>query len=538
MSENTTNSKTKKVSKKGKVNIGAILRRPIVRLAILIVVVIVAIIVIANCFKTKEKPTNNLVGYQKLVNVTDNKYTFIDLDGKVKQYDGYTTMSDFYYDTSCVTKIDESNGGISQMALINKGGKTVVKYGEYDNIIQVIGGKYYKVEKDGKYGVIDYKGKTLIEPTYDYISITTVQEATELIFECQKDNVYYFISETGKTLMDTDEPLHSISYSNKFNEEYHTVVYISANGVRRYFDLVTGEELFKDIEGVNFSYNILKTDGKIGFYDKDVKLKEEIDVSADYSSDARVYFRKYVVVEKRTVTDGTKSYKYIVYDSNFKKVLESDQRITPVQDIDENVYFIINETDGVKIINEKKKEVKIKDYEYSGTSTNKLQFLPLNSKELSNKYDLFNFKGKKIVSDVTEYLQKGAGLVITQYNENGEQLKSLLLGNGKPIQLAANDEVVANEYYMTIENATDLTVTVVDFDGNVKVDKAKGTKAFNVEKYIGVQSDDTVSIYNVENGKQTFTYNMSDYINKDQIVNVVELNNGYFSFEGKTILEK
>ena len=38
------------------------------------------------------------MGYQKLVNVTDNTYTFIDLEGKVKKYEGYTSMDDFYYD--------------------------------------------------------------------------------------------------------------------------------------------------------------------------------------------------------------------------------------------------------------------------------------------------------------------------------------------------------------------------------------------------------------------------------------------------------
>ena len=168
-------------------------------------------------FRSKKEDTT-LVGYQKLVDVTDSKYTYVDLDGKVKEYEGYTSMDDFYYDVTCVSKLDKDTG-TTQMALINKNKGEVVKFGEYTNFTQVVGGKFYKVEKDGKYGVIDYKGKVIINPEYSYISITTVQEATEVVFECQKDGKYIFINESGKQFYETEVALHSISYANKFNDE-------------------------------------------------------------------------------------------------------------------------------------------------------------------------------------------------------------------------------------------------------------------------------------------------------------------------------
>ena len=36
----------------------------------------------------------------------------------------------------------------------------------------------------------------------------------------------------------------------------------------------------------------------------------------------------------------------------------------------------------------------------------------------------------------------------------------------------------------------------------------------------------------------TYSYSVADYLNRDETVNVIELNKGYYTFDGKTILEK
>ena len=522
--------------KKG-TTLSKILKRPIVKLALLIIAIILVVVVVKNCGTSGKKEDTTLVGYQKLVDVTDSKYTYVDLDGKVKEYEGYTSMDDFYYDVTCVSKLDKDTG-TTQMALINKNKGEVVKFGEYTNFTQVVGGKFYKVEKDGKYGVIDYKGKVIINPEYSYISITTVQEATEVVFECQKDGKYIFINESGKQFYETEVALHSISYANKFNDEYDTIIYISFDGEKKYFDLVTGEELFQDNQDVNISYNILKSDGKISFYYKKGKLKTELDTSEDYSSDARVYFKKYVVVEQKNVTSGTRKYKYTVYDTDFKKVLESENKINPVQDIDGNVYFIENETDGVKIINENKKSVKVSGCEFNGNNINNLQYLVLNPSNDVSSYEVYTFKGKKVMDGIVEYSSKGFGLTVEKNIEGSTSQKLLLLGKNSQIELAQEDEVNATNDYLTIENTKENVVSVVDKDGKVKVDKAQGTKLFCVEKYIGVQNGESINIYSIETGKMTYSYSVADYLNRDETVNVIELNKGYYTFDGKTILEK
>lgn len=525
----------RKTESKNKNAVGKILRRPIVRLALIVIVIILAIVIIANNAGSK-KTTSKLVGYQRLVNVNDDTYTFIDLDGKVKKYSGYNSMNDFYYDATCVSRINE-NTGVSEVAVINKNKKQIIKFGEYENIIQVVGGKYYKVQKDGKYGVVTNTGKSLIAPEYDYISMTTVQEASEIVFECQKDGVYTFINEQGKAFFETSVALHSISYANKFNTDYDTIVYISVDGQKNYFDLVTGEKLFDGIEDVDISYNILKTENKITFYDKKSKVKTEIDTSGDYTVDDRVYFRKYVVLEQRNTSSGTRENTYTIYDSDFKKVIEANDRINPVQDVNGNVYFIINESDGVKIVNENKKEVKVAGYEFNGNEISNLQYLVLNPTNNFSTHEVYDFKGNKVLEGVTEYSQRGFGLITTSYS--GETLnRTLLLGKNSKIELVAEDGIIPTTDYIIIENANANYVTVVNKDGKVTVDKANGIRLFDNNKYIAVQDGDNATIYDMETGKQTLTYALADYVNKDDTVNMIELKNAYYTFAGKIIVEK
>lgn len=533
MGRTANSSNTKKAN--NKVNAKAILRRPIVRLAILIIVIIIFISIFTGG-KTPKSNGTDLVGYQKLMNVTDGVYTFVDLDGKTKKYEGYSAMNDFYYDVTSVSRINDQN--YTEVGLINKNKGTVVKFGKYDNINQVITGKYYKVEKDGKYGVIDYKGKEIIPLEYDYISITTVQEATEIVFECQKDNAYSFINESGKELMNTDKEAHSISYSNKFGPEFDTVVFISVEGKKRYFNLRTTEELFTDLDEVNLSYNILRTDDKVTFYDKNLKVKEEIDTAKDYSVESRVYFKKYVLVERKNISSGTREYTYTIYDSNFNKVVEEKSKISPVQDAEGNVYFIVNDGDTVKVINENKKTTKIEGYEHTGNSINNLQYLVLSKTSDKSKYDVFTFNGKKVESDVIESTQKGFAILTTKYDSEGNASKTIMLANKKQVPVEKTEEVYANDYYLTVEDPQNNTISVVNKNGKVSIDKVTGNKVFYVEGYIGIQNGTDITIYDTNTGKATMTYSAADYLNRDETVKTIELMDGYYRMNGKKILSK
>ena len=243
------------------------------------------------------------------------------------------------------------------------------------------------------------------------------------------------------------------------------------------------------------------------------------------------------MLEQRNTSSGTRENKYTVYDSDFKKIIESSNRISVVQDVDKNIYFIINENDYVRIINENKKEVKVQGYEFNGNEISNLQYLVLNPTNNFSTHDVFDFKGNKVQEDVTEYSQRGFGLVTTTY-PNGTAVRTLMLAKNYKMELTAEDALVPGKNYIIIENAKEGVVTVVDKKGKVSIDKVKGTKLYDTEKYLAIQDEENVLVYDLETGKQTFSYSQENFVNKDDTVNMIELKDAYYSLSGKKILDK
>ena len=75
---------------KENIKIENIMRRPLVRLVVIILVIILAIGGLVSLLKGIKKGEETLVGYQRLINISDDgKYTYLDLNGKTKKYNGY-----------------------------------------------------------------------------------------------------------------------------------------------------------------------------------------------------------------------------------------------------------------------------------------------------------------------------------------------------------------------------------------------------------------------------------------------------------------
>ena len=508
-----------------------ILKRPLFKLVVLVVVLVILILVLVNAFGGKEEDNESLIGYQRLVNVSeDGKYTYIDLKGKTKKYSGYKTMSDFYYDVTNVSRENPDDTSKVEYALIGKNNSQVVKFGTYDNIIQVIGGKYYKIVKDNKFGIMSYDGKVLFEPKYDYISVITVQDGSEIIFECQAGDNYELINESGKVFLTTASK-HDISYINRLNDSYDTIVKIGVDSENRYYDLKTGEELFENEKITSFIYNIVKQENKITIFGNDYKNNVTIDTSDDYSADAKTYFNKYVLVDQK---NGESGRKYTVYDENLKVVLESDKKVNIIKAASGEIYFLTNEEEGLKIVNEEKKSKTVKGYEFNSNSISDLQAIVVNPIGDTSKVCLCNFKGKMLEENVSEYFFKGSSLKVTK--NDGSSF--LLFTNKSKYDLIEEDSISSVNDYLLVENMKNATTSIISNDGKVVLDRATGTKLFYNDDYIALQSDKTVNIYDVTTGKQTFSYNVNDYVDRYETANYVELTTGYYLFSGKLISEK
>lgn len=503
---------------------------PIVVCVLIIILVTVFLLVKNN---NKQNVEKEVEGYAKLIEHDGDVYTFVSNDYNTYTYTGYADMSDFYYNVTCVSKKNEKNEYFLDDALIDRKEKIIVDYGVYDDIIQVSKGKYYKVEKDNKYGIIDYKGNIIIPTTYEYITISSVQNEKECVFVCELENKYDYINENGKVMINSDNYL-DISHYNKFNDEYNTIIVIGKDENKRYFNLTSGEEILKDEKDLNFKYNFQIKDKKIIIYNKDMSIKEEIDSTDSYSISADVYYKKYIVLSEMKLVNGKRSNIYTVFDENYDKIFTSDNEVILMQDINENIYFIVKEENSVSLYNKKGIVKKIGSHSFDIKYNEKGNFITL-KRTNDNKYDVYDFKGNIVAEEISNYKYSNGLLIITKNVEN-VNIDYILFSKNNLKQLVSGDNVLFNKYVI-VENIENKTINVYNLDGKMLIDEIIGLKELYNDNYIIVREDTNYSIYDISKGKKVFEYTKDDFVLKIDELELIKLKNGYYNYYGKEVLK-
>ena len=172
------------------------------------IIIVIFMLVFGNIFTNikdkidKRNYNKNQIysGYMELLKKDDNSnYTFIDDSKNIRKFTGYSSMSDFYYNVSCVSKTDNTTNKKSY-ALIDKNENEIVSFGEYDFITQFDEGKFYQVEKNGKQGIINYEGVVIVPLEYDVVLDHKSGEKNGMhAFSCKSsDEQYHYFNESGK----------------------------------------------------------------------------------------------------------------------------------------------------------------------------------------------------------------------------------------------------------------------------------------------------------------------------------------------------
>lgn len=504
-------------------------------LSIVACVLVIFLIIISLLIKNSNKQNveKEVEGYAKLIEHNGDVYTFVSNDYNTYTYTGYADMNDFYYDVTCVSKKNEKNEYFLDDALINKKEKIIVDYGVYDDITQILKGKYYKVEKENKYGIIDYKGNIIIPTTYEYITISSIQNENECVFVCELENKYDYINENGKIMMSSDNLL-DVSCYNKFNDDYNTIVIIGKEKNRKYFNLISGEEVFKEEKDINFKYNMQIKDKKIIIYNKDMSIKEEIDSTDSYNISANVYYKKYIVLSEMKLLDGKRSNKYTVFDENYNKVFIADNEVFLMQDINEEIYFIVKDENSVLIHNKKGLVKEIESHSFDIKNNEKGRFIVL-KRINSNVYDVYDFKGNVILEDIFSYKYSNGLLTVTKNIEN-VSVDYIFFGKDNLKQIISGENVISDKYVI-IENIENKNISIYDIDGKILVENIEGLKELYSDNYIIVRNDINYSVYDINKGKKVFEYVKDDFISKIDSLQLIKLKSGIYSYSGKEILK-
>ena len=234
---------------------------------ILAIIVIIMVIFIIKGVLTKNKEQGKIASKDYFAAFKDNKWGVIDETGSVIIDPSYSEMiivpnskNDVFL---CTYDVDYTTGTYKTKALNSKNEEI---FKDYDKI-EAIQNKdekdnlWYeddvlKVEKNGKYGIIDLSGKELLSCEYDQISaLSGIKNALKIL----KDGKYGIVDDEGKVILKTE-----------------------------YADITN---LGKDNKS---GYIVKNTEGKYGIVD----FSGNIILDMKYDEIAKVYGNDYYVVKK------------------------------------------------------------------------------------------------------------------------------------------------------------------------------------------------------------------------------------------------
>lgn len=323
------------------------------------------------------------------------------------------------------------------------------------NLTEVSDYKYYMLNKDGKYGVIDTSGNILIEPIYDNIKIPNPEKA---IFICKLEDKSSILNEKDEeifTQYEEVEPiiLNGVVSSVPYEKKVLTYKKDGKYGLINYNGKEITKPIYEEIKSLENKESelLVKKDGKYGVINsKGARLiKEEYDnIVGDgfYTSNEKYEFSGYIVSNKTN-----QGYRYGYIDYKHKKILEveynSIDRI--LENVDTNEIFLLASKNGQFGI-VKNNKVLI-NYAYQGIEYDKDN--KLFELQRSGKYGVADYNGKEIIP--VEYID---------IEIKGRYIKTLKSDDTEPIYYNVYGEKIENtkytymldteneNYYITIDN--------------------------------------------------------------------------------------
>ncbi len=481
-------SKGRRYSNEPKLNM-----KKVFAVLIFIAVVIMFVVIIKKLVTKEETNTGKLSALNYFTVYTNNKWGVIDSLGKITidaKYDEMVLVPDKTKDVFiCTYDVDYTNNTYKTKVLNSKGNEIFTDY----DIVQPVYNKdknnnlWYekdvlKVQKDGKYGLINYSGKEILKCEYDNIETLLGIENSLLITKNEKvglcnNNGEIIIQPEYKQILSIGEDYKNgyivVNEENKygvidFNKktilkpQYDEIKNIADSGkyvVKVENDLkiinkdeeVLLEKGFEDITSINGNNIIIKNKGKYGVIDINGENKIEAKYDKLEYANEEYYIAKngnlYGIIKSNGETGLDFNYNSIIYrkEAGFFEAEKQDEMVTSIynQDLELKLSGIINE------VNETKGYIRIREnsqynyYNFKFELKDAKDFLTTNTIFLNKKDGKYGFVDKD-GNVVVDYIYDDA----TQQNLYGY---ASVKKDGKWGSIDANGNVVSDFKY-TLEN--------------------------------------------------------------------------------------
>ncbi|MCI9063655.1 MAG: WG repeat-containing protein [Clostridia bacterium] len=256
-------SKGKRYSNEGQLNY-----KKVFAVAIAIIVIIMFIVIIKKSLtKGKQVQEAKVVDYYALY--TDNAWGVVDSTGKKVIEPMYKEMIVVVNNSKdvflCTYDVNEQTGEY-KTKVVNKENKEIyTDYGKveaienYDKNGNVWYENVLKVEKDGKYGLIDLDGKEVLSIQYDSIEALKGIENSLIV---KKDDSYGLVNTSGVKIVDT-EYKKITNFGDDYKKGYITINKDGKYGLTSYSGTQILENKYDKINKVySENYFVIEKDGK------------------------------------------------------------------------------------------------------------------------------------------------------------------------------------------------------------------------------------------------------------------------------------
>ena len=399
---------------------------------IAIAVIIMFIFIIKNVLKERKEITKD---YEYFALYAQNKWGVINQDGEEVIQPSYQEMIVIPDKTKdvfiCTYNVNEETGTYQTKAINSKNEDILTEYDQIealDNIDENSNVWYeenvLRVEKDGKYGLIDLLGKEVLPVEYDEI---TVLEGIENSIIIKKDNKIGLVNDTGSIIIECNYK-EIKNLGSTYKDGYITVDDNGKYGVISATKRQILDNKYEEIKQIALKeYYVVKEDGKT----KLINSKGE-SIIEDGFDDIKSATTNGVIFTKNNLYGEMSTTGEITLETQYQDLKEANDGIYIAKQNDK--YGIIDNMGNIQI-----------SYEYQGITYNekaKLFFAEdaqYNTSIIDNQY---NVKATGILSDVNtdeEYIRMRVNDEYKYYNLTGEEISNIQALKNNTIFLSKKD---------------------------------------------------------------------------------------------------
>ncbi len=399
---------------------------------IAIAVIIMFIFIIKNVLKERKEITKD---YEYFALYAQNKWGVINQDGEEVIQPSYQEMIVIPDKTKdvfiCTYNVNEETGTYQTKAINSKNEEILTEYDQIealDNIDENSNVWYeenvLRVEKDGKYGLIDLLGKEVLPVEYDEI---TVLEGIENSIIIKKDNKIGLVNDTGSIIIECNYK-EIKNLGSTYKDGYITVDDNGKYGVISATKRQILDNKYEEIKQIALKeYYVVKEDGKT----KLINSKGE-SIIEDGFDDIKSATTNGVIFTKNNLYGEMSTTGEITLETQYQDLKEANDGIYIAKQNDK--YGIIDNMGNIQI-----------SYEYQGITYNekaKLFFAEdaqYNTSIIDNQY---NVKATGILSDVNtdeEYIRMRVNDEYKYYNLTGEEISNIQALKNNTIFLSKKD---------------------------------------------------------------------------------------------------